>query len=132
MRFGLVALVAAFATLSATSADDQAAKKPADTAPEWLVFKGTAKLSPKEAVLTASNGASFEMARADVRTSGDKVEVRNNAPAKVHPPKGPSAKDGCHDQDDCPSKCCACIGAVRVCCGEGGTRGLCFGAWGCP
>jgi hypothetical protein len=38
----------------------------------------------------------------------------------------------CTRQEDCPSRCAACIGLVRVCCGSGGTRGICFGVWSCP
>jgi hypothetical protein len=90
--------------------------------------------------LTDDQDGAIEMAPGDVRISSSAILVRNNAPAKVlrspHPPEKPGstprANASCEPQDDCPAKCCACIGLVRVCCSGGGTRGVCVGAWGCP
>lgn len=116
---------------------------------DWLPFHGEAEKTGSRMTLRASlGGGVLEMAAEDVRVNDGRVEVRNRAAAAVTEQPGfiearsfleslePHVRrqllSDCHRQDDCPSKCCACIGLVRVCCGEGGTRGICLGAWGCP
>jgi hypothetical protein len=127
---------------------------------EWAVFSGKAVKKDGKVVLSDKAGGSIEMAAPDVEIGKDSTRVRIGVPAKIlaHPkaanpvekalqskatgltelaaecdctsPKPCCAQ--CIRQDDCPSKCCACIGLVRVCCGDGGTRGICLGVWSCP
>jgi len=99
---------------------------------EWVEFAGRATTAGARVTLSGGSGGEVEMDSKDVRTEGGRVLVRNNSPATIKAPPGGGQKSACAKQDDCPSKCCACIGLVRVCCGEGGTRGVCFGVWGCP
>jgi len=114
-------------------------KKITKPGPTWIAFKGNAIDKGQHYLLKGVSGGSFEIAKENVRITGRAVRVRVGADAKiVEQPKKIQVKNraallsDCHEQDDCPSKCCACIGLVRVCCGEGGTRGVCLGAWGCP
>ena len=113
------------------------------THPDWIRFHGSSEINGDKITLRANvGGGAFEMRVSDVWISGEIVCVRNNAPATVteHPSINTRVgislddvgSDGCTRQDDCPSGCCSCIGAVRVCCGSGGTRGFCLGVWGCP
>lgn len=111
---------------------------------EWIEFKGKAQKQGSKYFLSAGKGGgAFDIDQQNVRISGGKVQVRTGVPARIvsAPTKrslatkaavAETAASDCVRQDDCPSKCCACIGLVRVCCGEGGTRGVCLGVWGCP
>jgi hypothetical protein len=129
----------------ATKETPPTTKKRSPNSKKWIRFKGTAQENGQTYLLRAltKSGGVIEMAKEHVKVKGKTVMVENNVDAKVVEAPKPlvmntaranssvSASD-CHRQDDCPSKCCACIGLVRVCCGEGGTRGVCLGAWGCP
>ena len=109
--------------------------------PEWLPFAGTIEDSGNIFLMKAGEGeGSFEMAHEDVVVIEGKVFVRDDRLANVveKPEKRlligvaeAEIQGDCVVQADCPSGCCQCIGLVRICCG-GGTRGICFGAWGCP
>jgi hypothetical protein len=114
--------------------------------PMWLRFQGTAEDKGATYILRASQGGgAFEVSKKYVKRKGKSIYVRNGVEANIlttpapstpttdtAQPQNPKAASDCHHQDDCPSKCCACIGLVRVCCGSGGTRGVCLGGWGCP
>jgi hypothetical protein len=103
--------------------------------PDWLTFRGTAEDKGQTYLLKADKaGGAIEIAKEYVKISGKSIKVKNGEDAKIISPPAMADKKaaGCVTQEDCPSKCCACIGLVRVCCGEGGTRGFCLGAWGCP
>jgi hypothetical protein len=131
----LVFLLCTFASRTALSQDSQDSEHgPA----KWLTFKGDAFQNGDQYVLRDSTGRQFKIAKKYVRTERGKIFVENEVPADVQESRRPSSLGGsvrvqhCARQDDCPSKCCACIGLVRVCCGSGGTRGVCIGVWGCP
>ena len=111
--------------------------------PDWIRAHGTAEPDGDHFIIRAHvGGGAFRMHKNDVWQGEGVVCVRNRADATVV--EKPNVRlslgvdsskiraDGCHEQDDCPSKCCSCIGAVRICCGSGGTRGFCLGVWGCP
>lgn len=105
---------------------------------EWAPFNGTTEEKGSTVVLKATvGGGAFEVAKDNVRIQDNKVEVRIGIDAKIiDQPKSDislnSMTQSCARQEDCPSKCCACIGLIRVCCGSGGTRGVCLGFWSCP
>src|ERR1035441_2872264 len=99
--------------------------------PDWLHFKGTAEDEGETYLLRAQDGhGAIRMPKEHVAIHEGIVSVRNNSPASiVERPKrrvlvGVLASEvstqGCVRQDDCPTKCCACIGLVRVCCNTGG------------
>ena len=112
------------------------------TFPEWLPFSGNATAEGDDVILQGAGGGAFRMRASDVVVGEGVVLVRNQSNASIleHPKVRALSKieiesaapGGCVRQDDCPEGCCACIGLVRVCCGHGGTRGVCLGVWGCP
>jgi hypothetical protein len=124
---------------------------------EWAPFNGSATAQGPVYVLKGTNGGKIAMDRKHVRLVKGRPEVKiganallldapqgmnpassvqtiaQNAPAGHLPANSAVTTLGiCHKQDDCSSGCASCIGLVRVCCGGGGTRGVCFGVYGCP
>lgn len=125
-------IVFVVAVIFATSAYAADSIKP--TGLNWAKFSGTISIEEGQYILADKDGYAFRIAKKYVRISDTAILVKSGVPATV---LGRSNGDkhilsDCKRQDDCPSKCCACIGLVRVCCGSGGTRGICLGAWGCP
>lgn len=124
-------------TASTPQTTSPTSTKPADVA-DWIPFKGSAATNGDQVQLTADNGDAFEMDAKDVKVSGTDIQVKANADAHTVKHAGGGTRPAnaiggdCHKQDDCPSHCASCIGLVRVCCGGGGTRGFCLGAYGCP
>jgi hypothetical protein len=108
--------------------------------PEWLPFEGKATLKGEMYTIVTKNGYTLEAPKAEVQVSGGFIGLKNNGAAKLVSSPKAIEKDAkamsCVIQNDCPSKCCACIPTfiicVRVCCGSGGTRGVSAGLWSCP
>jgi hypothetical protein len=116
----------------------------AQESPRWVTFQGTATTQGSSYILNASSegGGSISISKKDVKVYGHHIRVRVGVPSKIvaEPKISESAAADkltgnvatCHEQADCSTKCCACIGAIRICCGSGETRGSCLGEWGCP
>jgi hypothetical protein len=115
--------------------------------PTWVTFHGTAKTEGSSYILNSSSaaGGAILISKLYVKLyemHGQHIRVKVGAPAKIltEPTVSEPASAqkvaanvaACHEQADCPTKCCACIGAIRVCCGSGEIRGLCVGDWRCP
>ncbi len=109
----------------------------------FLKFDGTFKLQKDKYILKGSKGGELQMDTINVKIENNIAYVKDNSPCKIisEPIKITTdknknnlnkTKSDCARQEDCPSGCCMCIGAVRICCGDGGTRGFCLGVWGCP
>ena len=119
-------------------------------APTWVRVNATLEDKGDTYIVRSrrKGGGAIETAKSNVRRSqrGTLLRVRGNTDARiVEPPTGSintmsaaTLAADCHRQEDCPSKCASCIPfsrwglCVRVCCGEGGTRGVAVGVWGCP
>ena len=121
----------------ADSVNCSSAGEMAGPSPEWIRFHGEAIEKEQVYLLIATNGSgAFEIGKDNVRFEDGRIEVRVGVDATVIDPANGVARarrvGNCNQQDDCPSKCASCIGFVRVCCGGGGTRGVCLGFYGCP
>ena len=146
MQIKLPLILLLLSTLSLFAPMDNALAEGSSSKDEWVTFNGIAEPGEKTFLLKAADGGgSFEVSRENVRLRDNTVEVRVGIKAKiVEQPQSTPEKvslpgtdnfepsQPCHIQDDCESKCCACIGLVRICCGSGGTRGICLGIWSCP
>lgn len=100
--------------------------------PEWLPFNGTAEIQDDAYyILRGHLGGAIRVAKNDVVVEGDAVAVRDNVSAEiVEQPLIKTEKMGL-DCPTCPTGNCACIGCIKICCGSGGTRGMCIGVVGC-
>lgn len=123
-----------------------------DKVQEWVPFDGKATLQGPVYVLKGATGGTIAMDKKHVRISGGKPQIKVGENALIiDSPKAsatmapetvasvrtstdaaPATLGMCQRQEDCPSGCASCIGLIRVCCGSGGTRGICLGVYGCP
>ena len=102
----------------------------------WLPFDGTAADQGSDFRLTPHKGTGvIDVPKADVQTTGSKIELRVGTTAKVvQNPTGSQPATLALDaaaRSDCPSGKTYCIGLLMFCCGSGKLLGPCIGACGC-